>query len=141
MKKEDELIIRYLDQNLSEEEVQKLDQSLRENSVLRKKFYDQVNVGTALEEEFCSRLPEEKVISFKRKSSSVTLLAFAASFIIAVGIIGYSFSNTKESIATLASNENAAWESSLPTLEGSELRAGLMTLKSGVATIRFFIRC
>ena len=50
MKKEDELIIRYLDQNLSEEEIQILDQSLRENSVLRKKFYDQVNVGTALEE-------------------------------------------------------------------------------------------
>jgi hypothetical protein len=46
MKKEDELIIRYLDQNLSEEEIQILDQSLRENSVLRKKFYDQVNVGT-----------------------------------------------------------------------------------------------
>lgn len=137
MKKEDELIIRYLDQNLSEEEIQILDQSLRENSVLRKKFYDQVNVGTALEEEFCSKLPEEKVISFKRKSSTVTLLAFAASFILAIGIIGYSFFNTRESIATLASNENAAWESSLPTLEGSELNAGLMTLKSGVATIRF----
>ena len=116
MKKEDELIIRYLDQNLSEEEIQILDQSLREYSVLRKKFYDQVNVGSALEDEFCSRLPEEKVISFKRKSSTVTLLAFAASFIVAIGIIGYSFFNTKESIATLASNENAAWESSLPTL-------------------------
>jgi hypothetical protein len=137
MKKEDELIIRYLDHNLSEEEIQILDQSLRKNSALRKKFYDQVNVGTALEEEFCSKLPEGKVISFKHKSSTVTLLAFAASFILAIGIIGYSFFNTKESIATLASNENAAWESSLPTLEGSELRAGLMTLKSGVATIRF----
>ena len=95
MKKEDELIIRYLDQNLSEEEIQILDQSLRENSVLRKKFYDQVNVGTALDEEFCSRLPEEKVISFKRKSSLVPLLAFAASFILAIGIIGYSFFNAK----------------------------------------------
>ena len=93
MKKEDELIIRYLDQNLSEAGVQKLDQSLKENSDLRKRFYDQVNVGTALEEEFCSRLPEEKVISFKRKPSTVTLLAFAASFIVAVGIIGYSFFN------------------------------------------------
>ena len=65
MKKEDELIIRYLDQNLSEEEIQILDQSLRENSVLRKKFYDQVYVGPALEEAFCSKLPEEKVISFR----------------------------------------------------------------------------
>ena len=58
MKKEDELIIRYLDQNLSEAGVQKLDQSLKENSDLRKRFYDQVNVGAALEAEFSSPLPE-----------------------------------------------------------------------------------
>jgi hypothetical protein len=37
MTKEDELIIRYLDQNLSNEEIQRLDQSLRANSGLRKK--------------------------------------------------------------------------------------------------------
>ena len=37
MKKEDELIIRYLDQNLSEAEVKKLDQSLKENSDVRKR--------------------------------------------------------------------------------------------------------
>ena len=53
MTKEDELIIRYFDQNLIKEEIQTLDQSLKENSDLRKRFYDQVNVGTALEEEFC----------------------------------------------------------------------------------------
>ena len=137
MKKEDELIIRYLNQNISEAEVQKLDQSLKENSDLRKRFYDQVNVGAALEAEFSSPLPEEKVISFKQRNSMVSMLGIAASFILVIGILGYSFFNTKESIATLESNENAAWESSLPTLEGSELSAGLMTLKSGVATIRF----
>jgi hypothetical protein len=31
MKKEDELIIRYLDQNLSKEEIQRLDKLLRAN--------------------------------------------------------------------------------------------------------------
>ena len=33
MKKEDELIIRYLDQNLSEEEIQILDQSTLDNTL------------------------------------------------------------------------------------------------------------
>ena len=111
MKKEDELIIRYLDENLSKEEIQTLDQSLKENSDLRKRFYDQVNVGAALEAEFSSPLLEEKVISFKQRNSMVSMLGIAASFILVIGILGYSFFNTKESIATLESNENAAWES------------------------------
>lgn len=42
-----------------------------------------------------------------------------------------------KSVATLASSENAAWESSLPTTPGSELVPGLLKLKSGIATIRF----
>lgn len=44
---------------------------------------------------------------------------------------------SSESVATLASSENAAWESSLPTTPGSELVPGLLKLKSGIATIRF----
>mgnify|MGYP000079344710 CR=1 FL=1 len=48
-----------------------------------------------------------------------------------------SFLQKPKPIATLVSNENAAWESSLPTRPGSELIPGQMSLKSGVATIRF----
>jgi ferric-dicitrate binding protein FerR (iron transport regulator) len=40
-------------------------------------------------------------------------------------------------VATLESSENAAWESRLPTIPGSELRTGLLQLKSGIATLRF----
>lgn len=40
-------------------------------------------------------------------------------------------------VATLESSEHAAWESHLPTIPGSELHAGLLQLKSGIATLRF----
>lgn len=40
-------------------------------------------------------------------------------------------------VATLVSSEDAAWESVLPTTEGSKLPKGVMTLKTGVSTIRF----
>ncbi|MEM0969479.1 MAG: FecR domain-containing protein, partial [Verrucomicrobiota bacterium] len=41
------------------------------------------------------------------------------------------------SIATLVSSEHAAWESSLPTLPGSDLQPGRLRLVAGLATIRF----
>lgn len=40
-------------------------------------------------------------------------------------------------VAMLVSSENAGWESSLPTTPGSRLDAGLLQLKTGIATIRF----
>ncbi|MEY2599197.1 MAG: hypothetical protein RLZZ142_1456, partial [Verrucomicrobiota bacterium] len=40
-------------------------------------------------------------------------------------------------VATLVSNEDAAWESLLPTVPHSRLKPGLLHLKSGMATIRF----
>lgn len=138
MNKEEELITRYLNQDLSKDEIQEFDNLLKGDSDLRERFYDQVNVNTTLESEFYSKLPVEKVISFEHRPSRVSVIAFAASFLLAIGIFGYSFLNREESIATLVSNENAAWESSLPTTAGSQLTSGVMTLKSGVATIRFF---
>ena len=137
MKKEEELITRYFNQDLSKDEMEELDQLLGKSADLREKFYDQANVNTALETEFSSNLPDKKMVSFESRPSNVSLLAFAASFLLSIGIIGYSLYNEEETIATLTSNENAAWESSLPTSEGSELTVGLMSLKSGVATIRF----
>ncbi len=137
MKKEEELITRYFNQDLSKDEMEELDQLLGKSADLREKFYDQANVNTALETEFSSNLPDKKLVSFESRPSKISLLAFAASLLLSIGIIGYSIYNEEETIATLTSNENAAWESSLPTSEGSELTVGQMSLKSGVATIRF----
>ena len=137
MSTEEELISRYLDQQLNKEEVSKLEESLRSNPILRKNFYQQVNVISALEEEFSVKLPDEKTITLNSNKSNHTLTALAACLLVGLGFYIYSYLQKPETLATLVSNENAAWESSLPTTTGSSLAKGIMKLKSGVATIRF----
>jgi len=137
MKKEEDLISRYLSMNLEGKEVDELDKMLRDSPELRNKFYDQTNVVSALEEEFSSKLPDEKVVAILPAKPNRKILALAASFLLGFGFIAYSFLLKPKPIAILVSNENAAWESSLPTTPGSELIPGQMSLKSGVATIRF----
>ena len=100
MKKEEELITRYFNQDLSKDEMEELDQLLGKSSDLREKFYDQANVNTALETEFSSNLPDKKMVSFESRPSNVSLLAFAASLLLSIGIIGYSIYNEEETIAT-----------------------------------------
>ena len=137
MSTEEEVISRYLDQQLNKEEVSKLEESLRSNPTLRKKFYRQVNVISALEEKFSVKLPDEKIITLESNQSNHTLTALVACFVVGIGFLIYSFLQKPETLAILVSNENAAWESSLPTTTGSPLVRGIMKLKSGVATIRF----
>lgn len=137
MKREEDLISGYLSKNLTEKEVKELDEKLNGSQELRGQFYDQVNVVTSLEEEFFPNLVDEKVITIQPPQSKIKLLAFAASFFVGVGLLIYSATKSPRPIATLVSNENAAWESALPTTVGSELHPGLMSLKAGVATIRF----
>lgn len=137
MSTEEELISRYLDQQLNKEELSKLEESLRSNPILRKNFYQQVNVISALEEEFSVKLPDEKTITLNSNKSNHTLTALAACLLVGLGFYIYSYFQKPETLATLVSNENAAWESSLPTTTGSSLAKGIMKLKSGMATIRF----
>lgn len=72
----------------------------------------------------------------RRKWLAPTVLAgLAATFLLAIAFYPWEFNSS--SIATLASSEDAAWESSLPTAVGSELGPGTLKLKTGIATIRF----
>lgn len=136
MNTEEELISRYLDQKISTEEVTKLEKSLYSKPELRRKFYEQINAISALEDEFSTKLADEKIVTLLPRESNTKYFALAASFVVGMGLLAYSFLQP-EPVATLLSNENAAWESSLPTSVGSRLAPGIMNLKSGVATIRF----
>lgn len=136
MKREEELINRYLHGHASEEEIAELDALLKSDPEIRALFYQHSNVASTLREEFGQALPVgEKVVPMP-KSFNLKPLALAASLVAVLGILAISLSGPKP-VATLVSNENAAWESALPTIEGSQLTPGKMTLKSGVATIRF----
>ena len=84
--------------------------------------------------------PQTHNTSVARAKSRSTVFIFALASIAATIFLSIAFSPFKISpkpVATLASSENAAWESSLPTTPGSELVPGLLKLKSGLATIRF----
>lgn len=69
--------------------------------------------------------------------SYVTPLTLAA--VAAMVFLAFIFRPTSDldPVATIVSSENAAWESSLPTTQGSKLVPGVLELKSGIATIRF----
>ena len=64
-----------------------------------------------------------------------TLAGIAASALIVIALAPWR--STPNPVATIASSEDAAWESELPTTPGSELTPGLLSLKTGVATVRF----
>ena len=65
MKKEEELINRYLNEDLNEDELHEFDQLLQEDPKLRRNFYDQTNVISALEEEFGKTQSSGKVIEIQ----------------------------------------------------------------------------
>lgn len=139
MKREDELIGRYLDGQASEAEVAELDSLLVESAMVRQTFLDQANAIAALEEEFALELKSERApISSmpKRKASRILVLTWASVAVVLLGLLG-SILTSPGPVAILVSNEDAAWESCLPTTPGSELPPGHMALKSGVATIQF----
>ena len=138
MKKEEELINRYLNEDLNEDELHEFDQLLQQDPKLRSKYYDQTNVISALEEEFGKTESSGKVIEIQPTKQKLVPygLAIAASLILSIGIFAVYF-KTPSFVATLTENENAAWESSLPTTAGSKLIPGTMNLKAGVATITF----
>jgi ferric-dicitrate binding protein FerR (iron transport regulator) len=133
MKRDEKLIDRYLSGQATEVEVAELDARLADEPKLRQAFYRQANAVAALEEEFCDAAPMPELARTRSRSSQLTLwLLPMAAALLCVFLLA-----EPRPVATLVSNENAAWESALPTTPGSELQPGLMLLKSGVATIRF----
>ena len=65
MKKDEELINHYLIEDLNEDELHEFDQLLQEDPKLRRNFYDQTNVISALEEEFGKTQSSGKVIEIQ----------------------------------------------------------------------------
>ena len=91
-------------------------------------------------EEFKNRLAENGGSPSRNRAVlrwifPAVLACLPASILMAIVFVPRDFK--QPSIATLTSSENAAWESSLPTAEGSKLGTGTLRLKSGIASIRF----
>jgi len=134
-----QLIHRYLSGEATEAEVSELNRLLAETPSLRKDFLFESSLDSSLRELALERLagpnPSEAV-SISPIFRPVAWFATAAAIILMATLL-YSHFSKPEVIATLISGENASWESSLPTVPGSDLSAGFLNLTSGIATIRF----
>lgn len=133
------LIHRYLIGEASEAEVQQLDQLLAQDPDLRKKLIFEAGNDARLREIALERMAESAPVEEKIVTPSFRPIAWAIAACAMVMLTVFATSRLQQTatIATLVSNEDAAWESSLPTLPGSKLSAGILTLKSGMSTIRF----
>ncbi len=145
------LIDAWRDDQLSEEQADELNRLLRGSPTARSTFADEAQLHgllhSAAAEEAVVRTAELPIATLqnsapelRRASRPAWLMlisAIAAGLLVAVGGQWWRWSSTPTSVATLQSSENAAWESELPTTPGSELMPGVLSLRTGVATIRF----
>jgi len=135
-----ELIHRYLLGDITDDEVNQLDRLLANSPELRREFTLAAATDAGLREVAFERAAEPVQLRTQTGSTKKYFWATCISLAVAVVVMlcfGLAFNKPEPTIATLVSSENAAWESSLPTMPGSKLATGLLNLKSGVATIRF----
>lgn len=147
-----ELLEAIANRDLSRAEQKRLTKRLEADSNARAAFIQATAFDAMLSHEFPSSEPEVASSALdlpdvERSSPSpqgtgrrVGFLSFALASVAALAMILitlFPWDSTPQPIATLASSEDAAWESELPTTPGSELTPGLLSLKTGVATVRF----
>lgn len=140
------LTTRYLEGVLNEDELEELGYELSGCPERVKQFNDvRLLTGLIHEHGQNARNPEVQLESAAAiaspgwtKSRWIFLAAqagLAASILLAIVLAPRFFAASP--VATLISGENASWESALPTTTGSDLAAGLLDLKTGMATIQF----
>jgi len=146
-----QLIDCWRDDDLSEDQAEELNQLLRESKEARRTFSAEARLHGLLHsvaaEDAIQRVTDIPAATLQNGSRGLRVnwrpawlmlaSAIVASMIVALGIQWWHWSSGPLSVATLESSENAAWVSELPTTQGSELAPGLLSLKTGVATVRF----
>lgn len=130
-----ELIEKRLNETISESEATELDTRLKASKEARRLFLELSSQHAYLQMLGDSLTVEELHASRAARPFSIRALAAAAAIVF--GCFLWLRNSQPTTVATLVSNEDAAWESSLPTAPGSKLQPGLLELKAGVATIRF----
>ena len=133
---------------MSVEDFAELESSIKQFPEFRELFHRCCRIDTQLRREASVptstiRLGDENSDKSRARSAPwfwVWAWSLAATVLIAVGgLVGARFGirGGPTTIAMIASVEEAAWQSMLPTELGSELTEGTLTLTSGIATIRF----
>lgn len=129
-----ELMNKYILGEVTEEEFREFEQFLEQDAELRQEYLNYTMMETDLRS---LALQEQVASNAKRKIRFPAWAAAAAVAAILLIIPALMLFNPSASVAVITSSESAAWESSLPTLPGSELQPGILDLKTGVATLSF----
>ena len=134
----DELMQRYLRDDATADEVAELEALLADDPALRKRFVFDVQTETGLREIAMERLTEgavdeREVVRFPRGA----WWGIAAALALLLSNLVWVQRSTPKTIATIASVEDASWQSSLPTEEGAKLSKGYLKLTTGLAVIEF----
>ncbi len=133
------LLDRYLLGEVTEADVRQLDRLLAHQPELRREYIRAVAAESGLREIALERSVHSTAPAQLRQSRQWRFWGIAAS-VVAVLLLMVLLIPTNQSadtVATLVSSENAAWESALPTLPGSQLTAGTLKLRTGIATLGF----
>lgn len=132
-----ELVERRIDGCLTAAELSELEASLLEGEESRRLFLDLTHqhahlrlMGDSLVQNELQVAPARRIWAFAWGG-----LAAAACILLCSLVIWRATQPTF--IATLVASEHAAWESSSPTLPGTQLPRGFLKLATGIATIQF----
>ena len=132
-----ELVERRIDGRLTATEFSELEASLLEDKESRRLFLDLTHqhaqlhlLGDSLVQHELQVAPARRVWAFAWGG-----LAAAACIVLCSLVVWRATQPTF--IATLTASEHAAWESSSPTLPGTQLPRGFLKLATGIATIQF----
>jgi len=131
-KKFNDLLHKYFLDCISEEEFKEFTSMLEEDPQLRKKYLEHTMLDAGIRSHSNEGM---EVVNVKEKRISFTWIAAVAAMLLCIP--GYWLISQPNKIAVIKSSEYAGWESSQPTLPGSELKAGLLELKTGIATLAF----
>lgn len=134
-----ELFALYHTDQIGSAEFAELESMLRDSAEARRLFHRGCRLDSQLrrESENSAEEPEETSTVVHPVFRSVSWMAAAAAVVLLLAAVSWVQASRPKVIATLASSEDASWESSLPTEPGSKLTRGYMKLTSGIATIRF----
>jgi hypothetical protein len=131
-KKFNDLLHKYFLDCISDEEFKEFSSMLEEDPQLRQKYLEHTMLDAGIRSHSNEGM---EVINFEKKKVPLAwIAAVAAMFLI---IPAYLILSQPTKIAIIQSSEYAGWESSQPTLPGAELHAGILDLKTGIATLTF----
>ena len=131
-KKFNDLLNKYFLDCMTDEEFKAFETMLEEDAECRQKYLEYTMMDAGLRSHSKEGM---EVVSIKEKKNYLAWIAAAAAMLLLVPVI-FIFNKT-DSIAVIKSSEQAGWESSQATLPGSELHAGILNLRTGIATLAF----